>query len=29
MKKSGEFIGFIGLWRTSFYAHFTPTTEIG
>lgn len=26
---SGEFIGFVGLWRPTFEAHFTPCVEIG
>lgn len=29
IKKSGEFIGFVGLDPTSFEAHFTPAIEIG
>lgn len=26
---TGEFIGFVGLWRPRFEAHFTPTVEVG
>jgi RimJ/RimL family protein N-acetyltransferase len=26
---SGDFIGFVGLWRPQFEAHFTPCVEIG
>ncbi len=26
---NGEFIGFVGLWRPTFEAHFTPCVEIG
>ena len=29
LKNTGEFIGFVGLLKPSFDAHFTPTTEIG
>jgi len=29
LKSTGEFIGFVGLWRPSFEAHFTPCVEIG
>lgn len=29
LKSSGEFIGFVGLFKPSFDAHFTPATEIG
>ncbi len=29
LKKTGEFIGFIGLFTVGFEAHFTPATEIG
>lgn len=29
LKSTGEFIGFIGLSKPSFTAHFTPCTEIG
>ena len=28
-KDSGEFIGFIGIFKPEFESHFTPTTEIG
>jgi RimJ/RimL family protein N-acetyltransferase len=29
LKQTGEFIGFTGLSRPKFYAHFTPCTEVG
>ncbi|HEY9712034.1 MAG TPA: GNAT family N-acetyltransferase [Chroococcales cyanobacterium] len=29
LAKTGEFIGFIGLWSPRFEAHFTPCVEIG
>src|SRR5215831_15601691 len=29
LRESGEFAGFIGLWKPTFQAHFTPAVEIG
>ena len=29
LKSSGEFIGYVGLWKPTFEAHFTPAVEVG